>query len=100
MYISLVTVKGSDGRTYLRTAPAWVDLTADDQVMIETSDHPYEIRGTVIDVAAFNPEGEEYRLMKSFVRGDDITMKVTKKILYKVYDYTDLEEKKEGVANG
>lgn len=100
MYISLVTVKGSDGRTYLRTAPAWVDLVPNDQVMIETSDHPYEIRGTVIDVATFNPEGEEYRLMKSFVRGDDIAMKVTKKILYKVYDYTDLEEKKEGVANG
>ncbi len=100
MYISLVTVKGSDGRTYLRTAPAWVDLVPNDQVMIETSDHPYEIRGTVIDVATFKTEGEEYRLMKSFVRGDDITMKVTKKILYKVYDYTDLEEKKEGVANG
>lgn len=99
MYISLVTVKGADGRTYLRTAPAWVDLTADDQVMIETSDHPYEIRGTVIDVATFNPEGEEYRLMKSFVRGDDITMKVTKKILYKVYNYDDLEEKGDA-ANG
>lgn len=99
MYISLVTVKGSDGRTYLRTAPAWVDLTADDQVIIETSDHPYEIRGKVIDVATFNPEGEEYRLMKSFVRGDDITMKVTKKILYKVYNYDDLGEKGD-VANG
>ena len=99
MYISLVTVKGSDGRTYLRTAPAWVDLTADDEVMIETSDHPHEIRGKVIDVATFNPEGEEYRLMKSFVRGDDITMKVTKKILYKVYNYDDLEEKGD-VANG
>lgn len=100
MYISLVTVKGSDGRTYLRTAPAWVDLVPNDQVMIETVDHPYEIRGTVIDVATFNPEGEEYRLMKSFARGDDITMRVTKKVLYKVYSYDDLDEKKEGVANG
>lgn len=94
-YVSVVTVKGSDGIFYMRTAPAWADLKNDDEVMFQTNSHPYEIKGIVIDIATFNRNSEEFRLLRSFVK-DNLDMRITKKILYKVFDY----EEKEEVANG
>lgn len=94
-YVSVVTVKGSDGISYMRTAPAWADLKGGDEVMFQTNSHPYEIKGIVIDIATFNRNNEEFRLLRSFVK-DNLDMRITKKILYKVFDY----EEKEEVANG
>lgn len=94
-YVSVVTVKGSDGISYMRTAPAWADLKNGDEVMLQTNSHPYEIKGIVIDIATFNRNNEEFRLLRSFVK-DNLDMRITKKILYKVFDY----EEKEEVANG
>lgn len=94
-YVSVVTVKGSDGISCMRTAPAWADLKNGDEVMFQTNSHPYEIKGIVIDIATFNRNNEEFRLLRSFVK-DNLDMRITKKILYKVFDY----EEKEEVANG
>ena len=100
-YFSLVTVHGADGRDYMRTAPAWVNLEAGEEVMFQTNEHPYEMRGNVVDIAYFRSDEKEYQMIRNFVK-DDITLKITKKVIYKAYTYeneAEAEEKGEE-ANG
>lgn len=85
-FVSVVTVKGSDGISYVRTAPAWPDLKDGDEVMFQTNSHRYEIKGTIIDIANFNRNNEQFRLLRSLVK-DNLDLRITKKILYKVIDY-------------
>ena len=89
-YVDVVTVRLSrgpltNGQLVLRTAPKWSYLTVGTEVMFEIAEHPYEMKGTVEDVATFNVESEEYRLLKSFAK--DLDMHITKRIEYKTYEY-------------
>ena len=90
-YIDIVTVKGTDGLTVLRSAPPFTHLREGDQVMFESTHNPYEMKGTVIDNATFNKNRDEYRLLKSFA-STDIDMKITKRIFYEAFDYGKGEE--------
>ena len=92
-YVDVVTVKPTTGGAMvMRTAPAWSSLKEGAEVMFEIGDHPYECKGTVVDVATFDPDGEEYRLLKGFAR--DLGMRITKRIVYDTFNY------KEGENNG
>ena len=93
-YVYLVSIEGNDGRKYIRTAPLWSNLHEGDEVMFQVEAHPFEIKGTVIDLATFNVNNEEYKMLQTFAR--DIDMKVTKKIEYTVYTY----EEEGDMANG
>lgn len=92
-YVDVVTVKPAVGPMVMRTAPAWSNLKEGAEVMFEVGEHPYEAKGTVVDVATFNPDGEEFRVLKSFVKSD-LDMHITKKVEYSAFKY------QEGENNG
>ena len=93
-YVDVVTIKPVVGPMVMRTAPAWSNLVIGQEVMFEVGEHPFEAKGTVVDVATFNPDGEEFRLLKSFVKSD-LDMHITKKVEYSAFKY-----QKEGEDNG
>ena len=93
-YVDVVTVKPIAGPMVLRTAPAWSHLEEGTEVMFEIGDHPFEAKGTVVDVATFDPNGEEYRVLRSFSK--DVDMHITKKIQYREFAYTKEGEEADG----
>lgn len=93
-YTALAVVHGMDGKDVVRTAPAW-KLEAGDEVIIETLDHPYEIRGKVVCRMDADANGEEVAFLKALT-GEKELLKVLRKVTY-----SDLWPKDEGVlANG
>lgn len=86
-YVDVVTVSTPCNGKKLRIAPFSCGLKVGDRVMIEVDYNPWEIQGTVEDIATFNTNREEYHLLRSFVGiGDhgthDLDMRVTKKLEY------------------
>ena len=94
-YVNLVTIDGEDGHKYIRTAP-WLgtpSLEIGDYVMFQVDGHPFEIKGNVIDIGTFSVNGEQYRVLTSYVK--DAKMRVTKKIIMEVLDFSDYDKEGE-----
>lgn len=86
-YVDVVAVSTPCNGKKLRVAPFRSGLKVGDRVMIEVNYNPWEIQGTVIDIATYNTEREEFKLLRSFVGMDndgthDLDMRVTKKLEY------------------
>lgn len=87
-YADVVTVQTSMNGKKLRVAPFMSGLKVGDRVKIEIECNPFEMEGSIIDLATYDTAGEEFRLLRSFVgfARDGITheldMKVTKKLYY------------------
>ena len=90
MYVDLVTIKGMDGKKYVRTAPCWSRIEEGDEVMFQVDGHPFEIKGVALFVETFGREGDAVNLLKSFAK--DVDLRVTKKITYTEMDYSEYDE--------
>ena len=90
MYVDLVTIKGMDGKKYVRTAPCWSRIEEGDEVMFQVDGHPFEIKGVALFVETFDREGDAVNLLKSFAK--DVDLRVTKKITYTEMDYSEYDE--------
>ncbi len=106
-YIDVVLVSTSMYGRKVRLAPAWSRLKAGDRVKIQVDFNPFEIEGTVCDVATFNTNDEDFRLLRAFAGtnnsdGFEADLKVTKKVLYTdLWPEEEIEEDEEGGnANG
>ena len=86
-YVDVVTVNTPMYGKKLRVAPFRSGLKVGDKVMIEIEFNPWECQGIVEDIATYNTERDEFRLLRSFVgMGKDGSMeldqRVTKKLFY------------------
>lgn len=103
-YVDVVTVSTAMYGKKLRIAPAFSNLKVGDRVKIEVPFNPFEIEGSVYDIAAFNTDREEFRLLRGFVGVNEqdkfeLDMKVTKKLLIEPIEWGD-EDKEGSDANG
>lgn len=106
-YVDVVLVNTAMNGRKVRIAPAFSHLEVGDRVKIQVDYNPFEIEGTVSDVATFSIDGEEFQLLRSFAGMKDIRfeadMKVTKKVTFKeLWPEEELEGEDEegGNANG
>lgn len=89
-YVDLVTIDGTDGKKYVRTAPSWSYLEEGDEVMFQVDGHPFEIKGHVMAVETVGIGDKTIDLIKSFAK--DVDMRITKKITYREFDYSEYDE--------
>lgn len=105
-FVDVVLVNTAMNGRKVRIAPAFGHLEVGDRVKIQVDYSPFEIEGTVSDVATFNIFSEEFELLRSFAGMKDIRfeadMKVTKKVTFKeLWPEEEFEEDEEGGnANG
>lgn len=98
-YVDVVTVHTAMYGKRLRVAPFMSNLKIGDKVMIQVDFNPWEIPGTVEDIATFNTEREEFKLLRSFVgltnrtQTMELDLKVTKRLEYfSLWDEDEYEE--------
>ena len=85
-YVDIVTVRTIGKGDVLRTAPFMSGLKIGDEVEIEWGKNDYDTwTGDIIDIATFNVERDEYKLLFGFV--PDMKKRVLKKIIYKELDW-------------
>ena len=92
MYVDIVTVQSDvGGKKFLRTAPFMSHLHVGDRVIVEQEwVDAVEVTLEVIDIATFNTESEEYKLLTNLI--PDAKRKVIKKIIYEEMNYEEGEE--------
>ena len=91
MYVDIVTVETADGKRFLRTAPFMSHLNLGDKVVVEYKGKFFDdVTVKVIDIATFNTESEEYKLLTNLI--PDAKKKVIKKIIYQEMEYGEGEE--------
>lgn len=90
MYVDLVTIKGMDGKKYVRTAPSWSHIKEGDEVMFQVEAHPFEIKGVALFVETFDREGDTARLLRTFAK--DVDLRITKRVSYEEMDYSEYDE--------
>lgn len=87
-YVDVVTVSTAMYGKLLRVAPFMSGLKVGDKVMVQVDFNPWEVPGTVVDIAEFNTERDEFKLLRSFVgltnrtQVMELDLKVTKKLEY------------------
>lgn len=106
-YVDVVLVNTAMNGRKVRIAPAFSHLEVGDRVKIQVDYNPFEIEGTVSDVATFGIDSEEFQLLRSFAGMKDIRfeadMRVTKRVTFKeLWPEEELEGEDEegGNANG
>lgn len=98
-YLDVVTVSTAMYGKLLRVAPFMSGLKIGDKVMVQVDFNPWEVPGTVEDIATFNTERDEFKLLRSFVgmtnrtQVMELDLKVTKKLEYSMlWDEDEYEE--------
>ena len=89
-YVDIVTIKGIDGRKYVRIAPSWSRIKEGDEVMFQVDGYPFEINGVAMFCETFNREGDVVNLLKTLT--DELSFRITKKVSYDEMDYSDYDE--------